>query len=83
MVESIQYGGGISSIRWKIFGTDVSHHQYGGGESSVQWRACSMTCHIINTADGVQYMATKTAQGVVGGCIYLGKGYSTDNITQI
>ena len=41
MVEGIQYGGDISSIRWKIFGTDVSHHQYGGA-SSVQWRACSM-----------------------------------------
>ena len=54
-------------MRWKIFSTDVSHHQYGGGESSVQWRACSMT------EEGVQYMATKTAQGVVGGCIYLGK----------
>ena len=42
MVEGIQYGGGISSIRWKIFSTDVSNHQYGGGASSVQWRACSM-----------------------------------------
>ena len=42
MVESIQYGGGISSVRRKIFSTDVSHHQYGGGASSVQWRACSM-----------------------------------------
>ena len=38
----MQYGGGISSIRWKIFSTDVSHHQYGGGVSSVQWRACNM-----------------------------------------
>ena len=35
MVGGIQYGGGISSIRWKIFSTDVSHHQYGGGASSV------------------------------------------------
>ena len=42
MVEGIQYGRGISSIRCKIFSTDVSHHQYGGGASSVQWRACSM-----------------------------------------
>ena len=69
MVEGIQYGGGISSIRWKIFSTDVSHHQhhqYSGGY--VVW-----TCHIINTEDSVQYMATKTAQGVAGGCIYLGK----------
>ena len=50
MVEGIQYGGGISSIRWKIFSTDVSHHQYGGGPegmqdgpvtSSIQRRVCS------------------------------------------
>ena len=41
MVEGIQYGGGISSVRWKIFSTYVSHNQYGGA-SSVQWRACSM-----------------------------------------
>ena len=41
MVEGISYGGGISSVRWEIFSTDVSHHQYGGGASSVvQWRAC-------------------------------------------
>ena len=72
-MESIQYGGGISSTRWKIFSTDVSHDQYGGGASSVQWRACSITCHIINTEEGVQHMATDTAQGVVGGCIYLKK----------
>ena len=44
MVKDIQYGGGISSIRWKIFSTDVSHYQYRGGEASVhvQWKACSM-----------------------------------------
>ena len=42
MVEGIQYGGGISPMRWKIFSTDVSHHQCGGGALSVQWRACSM-----------------------------------------
>ena len=42
MVEGIQYGEDISSIRWKIFSKDVSHHQYGGGTSSVQWRVCSM-----------------------------------------
>ena len=69
MVEGIQYGGGISSIRWKICSTDVSHeevhHQYSGGHAI--W-----TCHMINTEEAVQYMATKTAQGVVGGCIYLG-----------
>ena len=73
MVEGVQFGGGISSIRWKIFSTDVSHNQYGGSASSVQWRARFWTCHIINTEEVVQYMATKTAQGVVGGRIYLGK----------
>ena len=85
MVEGIQYKGGISSIRWKIISTDVSHHQYEGGASSVQWMACRVwTCHIINTEpEGVQYMATKTAQGVVAGCIYVGKRYFTDNIAQI
>ena len=59
MVEGIQYGGGISSIRWKIFSTDVAHHQYGG--------------HHQYSGGGVLYMDTDTAQGVVGGCIYLGK----------
>ena len=153
MVEGIQYGGGISSIRWKIINTGVSYHQYGGGASSVQWKCmikifwgagvvtpskppppmnnfcfypppvlrcfwkdplmtpttplqtsftatpfpsplppknfdhtrghAVWTCHIISTEELVQYMATKTAQGVVGGCIYLGKWYFTDNITQI
>ena len=73
MVEGIQYGGGISSIRWKIFSTvchtisiEEVYHQYIGGHAV--W-----TCHIINTEEGVHYMATKTAQGVVGSCIYLGK----------
>ena len=41
MVKGIQYGGRISSIRWKIFSTDVSHHQYGGGK-------------IISTMEGTQ-----------------------------
>ena len=62
MVEGIQYGGGISSMRWKIFSTDVSHqevrHQYSGGHAV--W-----TCHIINTEEGVRYMAIKTAQSLV------------------
>ena len=63
MVEDIQYGGGISSIRWKIFSTDVSHsmeevnHQYSGGHAV--W-----TCYIINAEEGVlQYMATKLLKG--------------------
>ena len=43
-----------------------ANHQYSGGHAA--W-----TCHIINTEEVVQYMATNTAQGVVGGCIYLGK----------
>ena len=48
MVVGMQYGSGYSvwrrqsSVRWKIFCTDVSHHKYGGGASSVQWRVCSM-----------------------------------------
>ena len=37
----------------------------------------------IQSFEGVQYMATKTVQGVVGGCIYLGKLYFIDNIIQI
>ena len=73
MVEGIQYGGGISSVRWKIFSTDVSHHLYGGGDHQYNGGRAVWTCHIINTEEGVQYMATKTAQGVVGGCIYLEK----------
>ena len=45
---------------------EKAHDQYNKGYAV--W-----TCHIINIEEGVQYMATKTAQGVVGGCIYLGK----------
>ena len=44
---------------------EVDHQQSGG---HAVW-----TCHMINTEEVVQYMATNTAQGVVGGCIYLGK----------
>ena len=74
MVEGIQYGGGISSVRWKIFSTNVSHHQYGGA-SSVQWRACSMDLSHDQYREGcaMEYMDTDTVQGVVGGCICLGK----------
>ena len=42
------------------------YDQYSGGHAV--W-----TCHIINTEEGVQCMAVDTAQGVVGGCIYLRK----------
>ena len=73
MVGGIQYGGGISSIKWKIFSTDVRHHQYGGGDHQYSGGHAVWTSHIINTEEGVQYMAMKTAQGVVGGCIYLGQ----------
>ena len=72
MVEGIQYGGGISSKGGRYLvqmchtiGMEV-HHQYNGGHAV--W-----TCHIINTEKGVQYKDTDTAQGVVGGCIYLEK----------
>ena len=73
MVEGIQYGGGISSIRWKIFSTDMSHHQYGGGVSSVQWRVCSIDLSHHQYRGGCAVHGYDTAQGVVGGCIYLGK----------
>ena len=46
------------------FSMEEVHHQYSGGHAV--W-----TCHIINAEEGVQYMATKTVQGVVGGYIYL------------
>ena len=75
MVETIQYGGSISSIRWRIFSTDVSHHQYGGVHHQYSGGYAVWTCHIINTEEGVQYMTTKTAQRKVVGCIYLGKYY--------
>ena len=29
--------------------------------------------HVISTEECVQYRTTKTVQGIVGGCIYLGK----------
>ena len=69
MVKGIQYGGGISSVRWKTLRTDVSHHQYGRGGHEV-W-----TCHIINTPHqyrggcAVYGYQLKTAQGVVSSCI--------------
>ena len=73
MVEGIQYGGGISSVSGgytvqmcHTISMEEAHHQYGGGYAV--W-----TCHIINIEEGVQYRTTKIAQGVVDGCIYLGK----------
>ena len=86
MVEGIQYREGLLSARWRIFSTDVLHHQYVGGPSLVLWRVCSMDLsHHQYGGECVQYRTTKTAQGVVGGYIYLGKLYFTDHlaITQI
>ena len=68
----IQYGVGCT-MRWRaavrichIISMEVSHLQYSGG--------CALwTCHIISTEEDVQYRANKTAQGVIGGGIYLGK----------
>ena len=56
------YGGGYAVRTCHTISTDVSHLQYSGG--------CEVrTCHVISTVEGVQYRTTKTAQGVVGGCI--------------
>ena len=58
------------------------HHQYGRRRCAVRRRHTISTdagvqyghiSHIISTNEGVQYRSTKTAQGVVGGCIYLGE----------
>ena len=81
-----QYKEGTSSVRiWcavrrkHTISTDAAssaeeaHHQYG------HWCAVRMS-HIISTDEGVQYRTTKTAQGVVGGRIYLGKHF-IDNVT--
>ena len=69
MVKGIQYGEGgryLVQACQTISSMEEVHHQYNGGHAV--W-----TCHIINTEEGVQYIATKTAYEVVGGCIYLGK----------
>ena len=73
MVERIQYGGDISSLSGgyetqmcHTISMEKAHHQYGGGYAV--W-----TCCIIDIEGSVQYRTTKTAQRVVGGCIYLGK----------
>ena len=45
MMEGIQYGGGISSVRWRVsvqISMEDAHHQYGGGYTV-------LICHIINT----------------------------------
>ena len=60
-----QYGGRYLVQMCHTIRMEV-HHQYSGGHAV--W-----TCHIINTEKSVQYMDTDTAQGVVGGCMYMGK----------
>ena len=45
---------------------EEANHQYSEGHAV--W-----ICPIINTEEVVQYMATDTAQGIAGGCIYLVK----------
>ena len=74
MVEGIQYGGGISSIRRRIFlqmcytiSMEEVHHQYSGGYAV-------STRQIINQYRGeCEHKTIKTARRVVGGYIYLGK----------
>ena len=67
-MDGIEYGGGIPSVRWKVFSANVSHYQYGGGTTSVVWRMCSTVegmqyepvtpsvrmFHLFSTAEGVQ-----------------------------
>ena len=60
-----QHGGGCG-VRCRVCSTDLSHYQYGQ-------RCAVRMSHIISTDKGVQYRTTETAQGAIGGCIYLGK----------
>ena len=60
MVEGIQYEGGITSVS-EGYSVQMCH-------TSSVWRR-----HIISMVEGARYRTTKTAQRVVGGCIYLGK----------
>ena len=65
-INYMQYGGGYSIWRRHII-NKVEDAHYRCVTRSV-WRR-----GIIDTEEGVQYRTTKTAQGGVGGCIYLGK----------
>ena len=71
---SSQYGGDTPPMQTRVCSTDLSHHQYSGG--SATWIS-----YIISIDEGVQYRTTKTTQGAVGGCVYLGEGYFTNNLT--
>ena len=80
-VSHHQYGGGISSVWWRlqyipvlssvsmchIFST-VEGVQHGHATSQYGGGCALQTCHIINMEEGVQYRTTKTVQGVIGGC---------------
>ena len=79
-MDGIEYGGGIPSVRRKVFSANVSHYQYGGGTTSVVWRMCSTVegrqyepvtssvrmCHFFSTAEGVQCGLSHYQYG--GGC---------------
>ena len=71
-MEDVQYSGGLQcrggarSVRTRVYSTALSHHQCFGGYGL-------QISHIISGDNGVQYRTTETAQGVRGGCIYLGK----------
>ena len=65
-VEDIQYRCVTPSVRRRHIISTVKGVKYGGGYAT-------RTCHIVSTEEGVQCRTTKTAQGVVGSRIYLGK----------
>ena len=53
------------AVQRRVGSTDLSHYQYDGG--------CAIGISHISADEAMQYMTTKTAHEVVGGCIYLGK----------
>ena len=55
-----------------IISIKEAHHQHGGGVQYGGGYAVQIR-HIISMDEGVQYKTTKTAQGVDGGCSYLGQ----------
>ena len=64
--EGVQYDGGYSVRNSQAIIADEAHLRYRQG--------CPVPiCHTISMDEGAQYRITKTAQGVVGGCIYLGE----------
>ena len=76
----------LYAVWWRVFSMEETYNQY----SPSVWRRC-----IISTVERMQYGPITSSvqrrvcntwlpklQAVVGGCIYLGKWYFTDNITQ-